>query len=147
MNHIDCFKKCSELKIRLNIDKTIDEEQQSLLNRERKRWRAIIERLVYVIQFLAGQCLAFRGETTRLFDTNNSKFLKVVEMLSKFDPVMSDHINNIERYQNKKTYMPHYLGIHFQNEIISLLGDAVKKEIISNLTKSKYYSIVLDCKP
>jgi len=57
---------------------------------------------------------------------------------------MAEHINRIE---NNNKIMPHYLGIHIQNEIISLLGEKIKKTIINSLKSCKYYTIILDCTP
>lgn len=41
----------------------------------------------------------------------------------------------------------HYCGKDIQNELIELMGEKVKSEIISHAKKSKYYSIIADCTP
>lgn len=43
--------------------------------------------------------------------------------------------------------MPHYLGNHFQNELIHLLSKNIRIEILNCLKKVKYYSIILDETP
>lgn len=141
------MQKWWELKILLNRNKTIDKVQQSTFMMEKRRWRSIIERMIAIVQYLAGKCLAFRGSNSNLCEKNNGKFIKAVEMIAKFDPIMSDHINSIKMSKDKNIRMPHYLGKSFQNEIISLLADSIRKEIIRTVTRSKYFSIILDCTP
>ena len=34
-----------------------------------------------------------------------------------------------------------------QNEFIQLISNHVLKEILASVTKSKYYSVILDCTP
>lgn len=145
--HIHCLKKWSELKLRYKQSSIIDKEEQSFYEREKKKWRAIIERMVAIVQYLAGQCLAFRGESCQLFAPNNGNFLKLIEMLSKFDPIIAEHLNNVQKSKDFKLHMPSYLGNKIQNEIIALLSEEVVKHIISNVKKAKYYSIILDCTP
>lgn len=39
----------------------------------------------------------------------------------------------------------HYLGKNTQNEIIELISNGVRNEILLNLKHAKYYSIIVDC--
>jgi hypothetical protein len=54
-------------------------------------------------------------ENDKFYQENNSNFLKAVEMFAKFDPVISEHVNNINKSQHLKSHMPHYIGHMFQN--------------------------------
>ena len=99
------------------------------------------------MQYLAGQNLAFRGASQKLYESNNGNFLKLVEMLAKFDPIIMEHVNNIQKSKELNQNMPHYLGNHFQNELISLLSKNIQREILTCLKTAKYYSIILDETP
>ena len=70
-------------------------------------------------------------------------FLKFVEYLALFDPLMKEHLRKII---NRETYV-HYLGKEIQNELIQILATAIKKQITEAVTSAKYYSVVLDCTP
>lgn len=94
--------------------------------------------------FLARQCLAFRGRSQKIYDSDNGNFLKLVEYTSNFDNVLAEHIALIQKSESRLT---HYLGHNIQNEIIQLLGERIKKAIVLELTQSKYFSIILDCTP
>lgn len=122
VHHLQANKKWVELKSSLNKKCTIDKEQQIYVELERERWRSILKRVIAIIQFLAGQSLAFRGKSSVLYERNNGNFLKAVEMAAKFDSVISDHLKRITKIKESKSKMTHYLGIHFQNEIINLLA-------------------------
>jgi hypothetical protein len=47
-------------------------------------------------------------------------------MLAKFDPVISQHVNNITQSRPAKSHIPHYLDHAFKNEIISVLASGMK---------------------
>ncbi|CAG9814624.1 unnamed protein product [Phaedon cochleariae] len=147
LKHIHSIRSWCEIKTRMEKKFTIDAEQQNVYNREKKRWRAIIERMIVVVQFLASQNLAFKGSSTELYHRDNGNFLKAVEVLAKFDPVISEHLNNICKYKDEKQRTPHYLGQHFQNEIINILAESVRNEITRIVKKAKYYTIILDSTP
>lgn len=142
--HFESVKKWVELKKSIEKCRTVDSVNQNLIQLETKRWTSVIERIICAIQYLAGQNLAFRGSNQKLFEKGNGNFLKLIESIAKFDNIMAEHIGRI---QNDNNHMPHYLGHIIQNEIICLIGEKVKQNIIATLKLCKYYSIILDCTP
>lgn len=142
--HIENILKLLDLSNRFNKNQVIDSDMQNIINRETKYWQAVIERIFYVIQFLGEQNLAFRGSSNKLFEKNNGNFLKCIEMISKFDPLMSEHT---KRSQAKDFNFVNYLGDKIQNEVINLMGENIKFKILELAKKAKYFSILLDCTP
>lgn len=78
-----------------------------------------------------------------LFDPHNGNFLSQVELMAQFDPILNEHVRRI---QNKEAKV-HYLSSTIQNEIITVIGDKILQEIVSRVTKAKYYSVIMDCTP
>lgn len=124
------FKKYLDLKNDFLKGQTVDSVNQTEIDRERKRWTAVLERIIEIIKFLAGQNIAFRGTTEKLYDPNNGNFLKLVESISNFDSTLSEHIARIQRAQHR---MPHYLGHNIQNELISIIAEKIKTTMVSLL--------------
>ena len=58
---------------------------------------------------------------------------------------MQHYINRIELAKQRN--MPLYLGHNIQNELITIIGEKIKQNIIDALKYSKYYYIILDCTP
>lgn len=100
----------------------------------------MLKRLIASVQFLAQQSLALRGHTSTLYDKNNGNFLKLVEMIAKFDPVMEDHLKRA-----MSTSQPHYLSNRIQNDLIETLGCAISDVIVKSVKQNEYYSIIVDC--
>lgn len=46
-----------------------------------------------IVQSLAIRNLALRGHTDKLYSPSNGNFLKVVELMAQFDPIMKEHLN------------------------------------------------------
>nr|XP_047133819.1 uncharacterized protein LOC124811949 [Hydra vulgaris] len=99
VNHRNAFRAWKELDIRLKQKKTA--EYQRIMDMELQHWRGVIKRIMSIIKLLASQCLAFRGSTEHLFQPNNGNFLKLVELLSEFDPVMEEYIRRVQRESDK----------------------------------------------
>lgn len=141
--HIKASLAYSELSQRLQIGKTIDDEHQRIIKAETEHWYDVLKRLLCIVQFLGTQGLAFRGTNSTVFKESNGNFLKLVEHISRFDTVLSEHLRRIT---SKETYV-HYLSKDIQNEFISLLSSKVSEHILDELQKATYYSIILDCTP
>ena len=90
--------------------------------------------------------MAFQGTEERLnAPPNNGNLLGLVQLVAKFYPVLQEHIRRIS---NDEIH-DHYLRTckRMQNEFIQLISNYVLKEILASVTKSKYYSVILDCTP
>ncbi|XP_073516987.1 zinc finger MYM-type protein 5-like [Phyllobates terribilis] len=140
-DHMISFQKWKELENRLKMKKTIDEEHLRKIEEQEKYWHQILERLIALVRVLGTQNLAFRGSNDALFASNNGNFLKFVEYLAMFDPVMCEHIRKIR----DKEIHAHYLGKTIQNEMIQLLSNGIQEKILDDVKTAKYFSVVLDC--
>ncbi|XP_052193786.1 uncharacterized protein LOC127802132 [Diospyros lotus] len=119
--HIDCMTSWIELEIRLSKNKTIDQSVQIEINKEREHWKQVLKRIIAVVQRLAKNNLAFRGDCEKLYVENNGLFLQMIEMIVEFDPIMKEHIRRIQAHETHYTY----LGPKIQNELIQMLANEV----------------------
>lgn len=142
-DHLASFQAWKELELRLKKNKTVDENNLCLIRQEEKYWQQILERLIALIRVLGAQNLALRGTKEQLFTVGNGNFLKFVEYLALFDPVMHEHLRKVS---NKEIHV-HYLGKDIQNEIINLLSAAVQEKILAFVNAAKYFALILDCTP
>lgn len=142
--HLNCMKAWKELSVRLKSGTTIDKQEMALLEAERVRWRVVLTRLTAIVQSLAIRNLALRGHTETLFTPSNGNFLKEVELMGRFDPIMKDHLNRVERGTASHNS---YLGHHVQNELIDLLSSKIISAIVDDIKQAKFFSIILDCTP
>ena len=69
------------MEMRLPKKEFIDKELQQQIEAEKLHWRAVLERLLAIIQFLASRNLALRGSSDKLFHSDNGNFLGIVELL------------------------------------------------------------------
>ncbi|XP_050878760.1 uncharacterized protein LOC127082569 [Lathyrus oleraceus] len=132
-----------EYRKRLQKFQTIDKTTQRLIEKEKDHWKNVLKRVISIVKFLAKHNLAFRGSKEKLYEDSNGNFLGLIEMLTEFDPISQEHVR---RVTTQKVHI-HYLGHNIQNELISLLGSAIKIEIIRKIKQAKYFSVILDCTP
>uniref|UniRef100_H3AFK6 DUF4371 domain-containing protein n=1 Tax=Latimeria chalumnae TaxID=7897 RepID=H3AFK6_LATCH len=127
------------LASRRNTETRIDSNLVSRLNAEQKYWRNILKCIVTTVQFLSECGLPFRGDNEILFLPQNGNFLGCLELISCFDPLLSDHLI---KFANAGKGMPNYLSSMICDEFIQLMSDKVLSTGVSKIKCSKYYSIV-----
>ena len=109
---------------------TIDAEHLRLIKKEEQYWQQILKRLIALVRVLGMHNLSFRGTHEKLNTSDNGNFLKFVEFLALFDPLMNEHLRKI---RENETHV-HYLGKDIQNELIQLLSNAIKQKIIASVS-------------
>lgn len=141
--HYKAFKQWKEFDSRLKIGKTIDAAHERIMQSEIEHWRDVLKRIIAVLQFLGSQSLALRGTSSTLYDRNNGNFLKLIELLGKFDKTMEEHLRRVTARETNY----HYFSNTIQNELISLISNKIREHLIQLILAAKYYSIILDCTP
>jgi len=122
----------------------IDTNLSILRKKETQYWRNVLQRVVEVIKFLTSRGLPFRGENETFGSNRNGNFLGCIELLGKFDPFIADHV---ARYGNKGKGVPSYLSSTTVDEFISVISEKVIANIVADIKKSKYFSIIVDSTP
>lgn len=143
-NHVEAVSSWIEVSRRLKSCRTIDAESQRIIQSETEHWKRVLLRIASIIKMLAENGLAFQGTSDNLYEHNNGNFLKLVELLAEFDPVMQEHVRRVLKKEEKQAT---YLSKTIQNEFINTISNGIKKHIVNAIIKSKYYSIILDCTP
>lgn len=141
--HVKNYFKWVEASERFQQSKTVDEEMQSVILKEQQHWKNVLERLCNITMYLSTHNLAFRGSSDKLYTPNNGNFLGLVELLSKYDVVLHEHVRRILANETHVTYCSKSI----QNEIITILASGVRQDIIKRTKEAKYFSIILDCTP
>ena len=107
------INKWNELAPRLQVYQTIDKEMQNLTNKEKNRWREILQSVVAGIKFLSKQNLPFHGHRKDSNSRNQENFLETLELLANFSTVIKEYIFGT---QLSKKGMTTYLSPTIQNE-------------------------------
>jgi len=143
VQHFKSIEAWTELKKRILKEKSVNQQHLSIIEKEKIHWKNVLNRILSVIHYLAAHNDAFRGSSDVLYTKSNGKFLGLIEMLAKFDPVIKEHVNRI---QNNETHV-HYLGHRIQDEIINMMANEIKQKIIKNIQSAKYFTVIMDCTP
>ena len=125
----------------IHIDVAISKarkQQLSMENQERLRKRKVIKLLLDCSRYLARQSLAFRGG-----DDAEGNFAQLVCLLARWTPFIDYWLTSSHSRPDQVTYM----SAMSQNEFIGLLGDEVRKILISEVISSGAYAVMADTTP
>nr|CAI5836279.1 unnamed protein product [Callosobruchus analis] len=95
-------------------------------------WRDVMHRIINVIITLVSCNLHLRGH-----DSDSGNFMAISRLLSNYDATLKE-------LRLKPKSEINYLSPTIQNEIISLLGTTVRNNIISEIKKAPFLTIILD---
>lgn len=123
---------------RWRLNKSIDVDLQSKIRQETNVWRQVLERVIEVTLTLASCNMPFRGHDETENSKNPGVFLSVIKLLSKFDPVLQNLL------ENKKKHSVTYLSPAVQTEVIEMLGNTIKQNIIKKIKSSPFFTVIVD---
>ncbi|KAF3859064.1 hypothetical protein F7725_021463 [Dissostichus mawsoni] len=116
---------------------TIDADMERNVRNAAQFWRQVVERIVNVTLTLASSNLAFRGHREVLGQGKAGNLLSIIELLARYDPVLKELIN---RPEGSVKYLSHQI----QDEIIYILSQCVKADIIDEINEAPFYSVIMD---
>lgn len=123
---------------------TLEIHYESYVDTERKYWRNVLKRVFAVVKKLASRGRPFRGDDEIFGSLHNGDYMMSLELISEFDPFLAEHI---QRFGNPGSGRTSYLSSVICDEVIELLASKVKKIIINDVKRAKYYSIIVDSTP
>uniref|UniRef100_A0A1B6JGE6 DUF4371 domain-containing protein n=1 Tax=Homalodisca liturata TaxID=320908 RepID=A0A1B6JGE6_9HEMI len=116
------------------------QDAKSLIQKYEPEYCEILKRLLDVVITMATCNLAFRGhrnENIETVDTTSGNFLNIIDLLSRYDPLLKSHLEND---QSKVKY----LSPKIQNEMIMFASQHVLDEVVSEIQAAPFFSLVLD---
>jgi len=123
------------LEKRLKGKKTIDQNLQEQINKEKDNWEKVLVRIITIVKHLSKNNLAFHGTNEKIYEKKNyGNFLSLIEMLVEFYLIREEHVKCI-KYSEIRA---HYLSNTIQNELIELLALQIKK-----VRDAKYFLLFL----
>lgn len=141
--HRHSYVDWKELEIGLKTSRSVDAEHQTLIQAEAEKWCNVLKCIVDVILHCARNNLPLRGGSDSISDSNCGVFLSTLELISHYNPQLSKHIENVKSGKHVTSYFSPLI----QNEVIDILGNKVRSEILKNVKSAKYFSIMFDCTP
>lgn len=77
---------------RLKTCTAVDQVNQNLMSLEVSRWKEKLQRLLAIVKYSAECNLALRDYSHRLGESGNGNFLRQVQLMAQFDPIMQEHL-------------------------------------------------------
>lgn len=129
---------------RRNISERIDAQLESQFLETRAYWKNVLKRIIETIVFISERGLAFRGSNETVGSKENGNYLGILELIAKFDPFLSQHIQN---HANQGKGHTSYLSSTISDELIILLAKKTLDVIIDEVKAARYYSVSVDSTP
>lgn len=79
-----------------------------------------------------------------LYTPSNVNFLKEVEILAQFDPIMTENLNRVQKSTSVQTS---YLSHTIQNELVELLSSNILSEMVNDIKNKGVQARLLQINP
>ena len=111
---------------------------------QRNHWKNVLYRCVATITSLCERGLPLWQSNKIIGFGNNGNYLGIFELISQFDPFLSQHIR---QFANRGHGHSSYLLKRICDEIVTIMGQKVLGIIKQEIVKSRYFSISVDSTP
>ncbi|KAL4134859.1 hypothetical protein QTP88_006560 [Uroleucon formosanum] len=118
---------------------TTFETSNRIVMEKREIVKVIFETLIY----LARQNIAFRGHDESWTSNNQGNFIELIKFISKYNPTLSTHLTKIQNSKKKKNRLT-FLSNLSQNNMLHVLGEMVRENILFRIKKSGVFSFIID---
>ena len=145
--HLTSLAKMSEFIERYkHPEVAIDTQLNKRLQHQMECNQKVIESLLKIVIFCGKQGLAYRGHRDDLIDFsdleiesshNEGNFIELVKFRAETDSNLYDHLQNAPK--NAK-----YTSKTIQNQLIDIVAQQIRMEILSEVKQAKYYSVIVD---
>ena len=139
MTHQEAVSNWCEYKVNLqsgtSVASSLDNARKEQISKNRHYLKALLQALMYCTT----QEIALRGhrESSSSQSVNKGNFIELLELLSKFDPIIHDRLKDGPK---NAQYTSH--GI--QNELLHILANRVRKGICEDVKSAQAFSILAD---
>lgn len=140
-SHRQAVNSLSQMMLKSNrIDSKLLEQNEN----EKMYWKNVLLRVFEVIKFISQRGLSIFGNNETVGSVQNGNFLGILELVSKFDPFLAEHLNS---HANKGQGHVNYLSSSTVNDMIQIMADIVLKQIVSEIHESQYFGVIVDSTP
>lgn len=141
LSHRNCLLKMAQrLKVSGRIDSVIIMEFKN----EVSYWREVLKRVIETVKFLSSRGKPFFGDDETIGSVHNGNFLGCLELIAKFDPLLSAHL---AKYGNPGRGNTNYMSSTSIDEFVHLMAKKVLDNIVEEVKRAKYFSIIVDSTP
>lgn len=103
--------------------------------------REVVKQLIEITIFLARHNLPFRGHDEKCTSDLKGNFKDIIILLSKYSPILSDHINKLKIKGKKENS---FMSWERQNLLIESIAQYISSVIKSQILTARYFSICID---
>ena len=147
-SHNECYIAGRELKRHIVYKKWVYSILEARYHFYAVKWCNVLKRIIDVVLFVRERGLALNGSSHGIGDPNNGNSLGVNELLSRWDHILQEHVQNVKEYQEKcEHHQVHYLSPESKNEFISVCSNLLKQHILLERRISKYFAVIVDATP
>ncbi|VVC43762.1 Hypothetical protein CINCED_3A019002 [Cinara cedri] len=91
-DHLKTMQRWMDLSLNLENGNTLDHHIQNQILTKKDRWRTVLKRITACIPYLTRQNDTFRRKHCTIYNDQNGKFLKLIEMIASFDNLMENYV-------------------------------------------------------